>query len=195
MTHRVEQIENILLNLGFIQRKLIHNAPSQVSMDFVKQMWTRDKGKLFAKWGMKAVTPSQLRVLLGVMKHNAAKKRGPTVKELAQALMVSSSAITQAIDGLVEKGYLIRETHSRDRRVTVILLSPQMQQKLTEFKKLFATQSAPLFEALTEEELMEYHRLNKKIVDAINNDAVNHAAVKNKELHLDDKSQPSQQAI
>lgn len=185
MTSRVEQIESILLNLGFIQRKLIHNAPSQVSMDFVKQMWTRDKGKLFAQWGMKAITPSQLRVLLGVMKHSAAKKRGPTVKELAQALMVSSSAITQAIDGLVEKGYLVRESHSQDRRVTVIKLSTQMRQKITEFKKLFATQSAPLFEVLTSDELVEYHRLNKKIVDA----------VINKESLCDDKSQPSQQAL
>src|SRR5262245_4303884 len=97
------------------------------------------------------VTPAQFGVLMIVAKRSTA-----SVKEIAAALHVSSSAATQLIDGLVEKGYLTRQVDSTDRRSTLIELSSLHRQRLREMRDRLAGHFAHAFDALTTAELTEF---------------------------------------
>lgn len=111
-----------------------------------------------------AITPSQGFVLRFVAKNSAAN-----VKAIAQALHVSSSATTQLIDGLVDKGYLIRKNSPHDRRVSSLSLSEKAKKLFKEFKKQGLQKMTLLFNALTDKELIQYAALSKKIVDNMTN--------------------------
>jgi len=51
--------------------------------------------------------------------------RGPTPQRaLADALRVSARNITGLVDGLVETGFVTREPHPTDRRVTLVSFTP-----------------------------------------------------------------------
>src|ERR1035437_7218371 len=76
------------------------------------------------------ITPSQGFVLRFVAKNSSAN-----VKAITQALNITSSATTQLVDGLVEKGYLIRRVDSKDKRITSLLLSLNAKKLFKEFEK------------------------------------------------------------
>src|SRR2546427_11420812 len=52
---------------------------------------------------------------------------GGTAGELARALKVTSGATTRGIDSLVQAGHAQRETDVRDRRRTVIRITPDAE--------------------------------------------------------------------
>lgn len=110
------------------------------------------------------ITPSQGFVLRFVGENNSAN-----VKAIAQALNITSSAATQLIDGLVEKGYLIRKGNPDDRRVIALSLSEKAKKLFKEFKEQRLQKMLELFDPLTDEELVQYTTLNKKIVGNITN--------------------------
>jgi len=64
---------------------------------------------------------------------------GVTAGELARALRVTSGATTRVIDSLVEAGHAQRETDERDRRRTMIRITPKAE-------RAFATALARLQE-------------------------------------------------
>lgn len=108
------------------------------------------------------ITPSQGFVLRFVARNSSAN-----VKEIAQALNVTSSAATQLIDGLVDKEYLVREESPDDRRVISLSLSEKAKKLFKEFREQGLEKMTELFSSLTDEELAQYAALNKKIVDSI----------------------------
>ena len=108
-----------------------------------------------------SITPSQ-GFVLQVVAH------GPcSVKDVAKALHITSSAVTQLIDGLVEKGYLLRQEHQADRRVSSLSLSPKAKKLFAQFKSQSHHRIMQLFNVLTDTELKQYAALNKKIVDSL----------------------------
>ncbi len=111
-----------------------------------------------------AITPSQGFVLRFVAEH-----RSSNVKAIAQTLHITSSAATQLVDGLVEKGYLVRKGDPDDRRVVSLLLSDKAKKLFKEFREHGLKKMTLLFNALSDEELAQYAALNKKIVDSIIN--------------------------
>lgn len=92
-----------------------------------------------------------------------------SVKDIAKARMISSSAATQVVNSLVEKGYLVRSADERDRRATVVKLGPEYQQLVDTRTDNASSYLTPVFAALTKAELEEYERLNKKLVDSLRN--------------------------
>ena len=108
------------------------------------------------------ITPSQGFVLRFVAKNSSAN-----VKIITQALNITSSATTQLVDGLVEKGYLIRKIDPNDRRFTILLLSLKAKKLFKEYKEQGLQKMTEIFNILTDKELAEYAVLNKKLVDFI----------------------------
>ena len=90
-----------------------------------------------------------------------------SVKEIAAARMISSSAATQVVNSLVDKGLLIRSQDTRDRRASVVTLGPKYEQLVAARTENAASYLAPIFDAPSADELQEYERLNKKLVDAL----------------------------
>ncbi len=110
------------------------------------------------------ITPSQ-----GFVLHLVAKNSPANVKTIAKELNITSSAATQLIDGLVEKGYLVRKNDPKDRRLSFLLLPEKAKKLFEEFKENRAQKMIAVFNALTDEELLQYAALNQKITDHIIN--------------------------
>jgi DNA-binding MarR family transcriptional regulator len=108
------------------------------------------------------ITPSQ-----GFVLRFVAKNSPVSVKAIAGSLHVTSSAATQLIDGLVDKGYLVRNENPDDRRIIALSLSEKAKKLFNEFREQGLQKMTELFDALTDEELVQYAALNKKIIDRV----------------------------
>lgn len=93
----------------------------------------------------------------------AREKKGLSVKELAEKLNVTSGAITQFIDGLVEKKLVKRQEDLKDRRIMKILLTNSAEYKFKDFKKKYFKSVSPLFDNLTDDEITQLIGLLNKI--------------------------------
>lgn len=109
-----------------------------------------------------SVTLSQQVILFTV-----ASRGSVSVKAIAEAQMISSSAATQAVDALVKKGYLVRNQDERDRRATVVSLGPEYEQIVNKQVGNAAAYLTPIFASLSKAELEEYERLNRKLVSSL----------------------------
>ena len=105
------------------------------------------------------ITPAQWGVLMCVA-HG--EKR--TVKDVAGALSITSSAATQLIDGLVESGYVNRAEDQRDRRAVTLTLSKQTKGQVQAMKEAAIREFLKLFESFTDKEFELYCALSKKVV-------------------------------
>ncbi|GJM12233.1 MAG: hypothetical protein DHS20C12_06360 [Pseudohongiella sp.] len=146
MPTRKQTISSILGSFQVIRRGLLHQASQR-----------RD-----CEQNENSVSVSQQLLLLAVSARGAV-----SVKDIAKAQMISSSAATQAVDGLVKKGYLIRNQDERDRRTTLVTLGPNYQQLAEQHAGSVSNYLTPIFSSLSKEELEEYERLNRKLVSAI----------------------------
>lgn len=64
----------------------------------------------------------------------------------------------------MRKGYVTRQDDPKDRRSVRLELSPKGKKHLTATNEKRITEMAGLFDALTDSELKEYLRLQKKIL-------------------------------
>jgi len=90
-----------------------------------------------------------------------------SIKDLSEILGMSSSAVTQFVDCLVQSGYVMRQEDPKDRRSTQLKLSPKGKKHIAAMKETRITEMADLFDALTDSELKEFLRLHKKITSSI----------------------------
>jgi len=84
--------------------------------------WEKDE---IARQGI----PTDVHVSPGHIQIMIALAGGPhSVRQLAEVLGVSSPAITQLVDRLVEMGMVVRRQHTEDRRVVLVDYVPGMQE-------------------------------------------------------------------
>lgn len=107
------------------------------------------------------ITPAQWEALATVL-----KKGSLSVGELARALGVSSSAATQLVDELVQKGYLLRRESADDRRVQTLSLNERSRTEFASVRAEFAGHFARLFQGLNDDELAQYARLSQKVAES-----------------------------
>ena len=110
--------------------------------------------------GLPRVTPSQWGVLTLVE-----QREKSTVKEISQALGITSSAATQLVEGLVTSGYLVRKTSAKDRRSVVLTLSQKSKKQVDGMKKRVLQKFLKMFGAFTDREFNLYVALNKKLIE------------------------------
>lgn len=105
------------------------------------------------------ITPSQWGVFMFI------EERGEsTIKDVAKALGITSSAATQLVDGLVSSGYVNRKTDEEDRRAVALTLSKKTKEHVNKMKKQGLQKFLTLFKVLNDKEFNQYLELNKKIV-------------------------------
>lgn len=109
------------------------------------------------------ITHSQWYVLC-IIEHS----KSTSVKDIAQVLGISPSAITQLVDGLVGSGVVTRTEDPNDRRTTQLTISPKGIKQIQAIKKEKMESFATLFESLSDSELTTYHRLQQKLLKPIN---------------------------
>lgn len=79
--------------------------------------------------------------------------KGLSVKELAERLRVTSGAITQFIDVLVEKKLVSRKEDSVDRRILRLVLTNKAVDNFKEFEDEYFRNVAGFFRELTDAEI------------------------------------------
>jgi DNA-binding MarR family transcriptional regulator len=106
-----------------------------------------------------SITPSQGFVLRFVCKNNSTN-----AKKIADSLNITSSAATQLINGLVENGYLTRKENTKDRRISHLFLSKKAENLFKEFNNQSIKKMVQVFSVLTDDELIQYTNINRKII-------------------------------
>lgn len=140
MVQRKQQIEALLNDLGSLKRLMA------------------DRGAHGRK-NVHMITPAQWSALLMIEQGEV-----HSVKDLAGALGVSSSAATQLIDGLVKNGCVRRSVKEEDRRAVSIALTKPMHAQIMRKRQQTITKLIALFESLTDAEFRQYCALTAKIV-------------------------------
>jgi len=96
------------------------------------------------------------------------KKSGTiNIKDLANLLDTSSSAATQIVGGLVNKGLLLRKRNPDDRRTLKIELSEKFKKQFDSIKNRSFKTLSSLFDVLNDNELLKYCELSDKIAGKI----------------------------
>jgi DNA-binding MarR family transcriptional regulator len=112
-----------------------------------------------ASSGLPRITPSQWSVLMLLE-----EKGEGTVKGIAQALGVTSSAATQLVEGLVKSGFVVRETSVSDRRVVALRVTKKTKSQVEKMKQTMLHKYLEVFAVLSDQEFDRYLHRNKKIV-------------------------------
>ena len=105
------------------------------------------------------LSPPQVHLLFSI----GGRKEGMSVKELAEHLSVTPGAITQFVDPLVEKGFVIREGDPNDRRVVRLKLTEQTRSQFNKFRQEHMMSMFKIFEVLTDDEIKQMVDLLAKI--------------------------------
>ena len=140
MITRKEKIEALLESFSSLRRNMAFRAVHTAKMP--------------------RITPSQWGALMII------EQRGEsTLKDVAKACCITSSAATQLINGLVSSKYVVRKTRADDRRAVTLVLSNKTKAYVDAMKKQAVQKFITFFEILSNRELDQYVTLNKKIVE------------------------------
>ena len=110
------------------------------------------------------ITHSQWFVL-GIIEHC----KDASIKDISGMLGMSSSAVTQLVDGLVKSGYVLRQDDPKDRRSVQLEVSPKGKKQIGVMREKRINQMSKLFDALSDSELETYLQLHKKIINKFSN--------------------------
>jgi DNA-binding MarR family transcriptional regulator len=142
-TSREDLLQTLLQRMMSVMRHVRHPAPPP--------------GKL-------PLSPPQANILFSI----AHKRNGITVKELADFTGVTSGAITQFVDVLVQKGLVMREGDPADRRVVRLKITQLAKEEFERFRQEHLNSFSKVFEVLEEEELIQLLALMGKIESSLN---------------------------
>jgi DNA-binding MarR family transcriptional regulator len=135
--NREELLQTLVQRMMSIMRHVRHTGPPPVPL----------------------LSPPQAHLLF-IIGH---RKEGISVKELAEISSVTSGAITQFIDALVERGLVEREGDPNDRRIVLLKLTEQARRQMEQVRKEHFVSMSKVFEALTDEDIEQLTALLIKI--------------------------------
>lgn len=107
--------------------------------------------------------PSSQWFAMGIIMRNGEA----TVREIREALAITSSAATQLVNQLVKHGYVEKRPDPLDRRSQHIRLSPKAHAVMASMKAVKLSQIADILSVLSESEFKTFAKLHKKITHAI----------------------------
>lgn len=87
-----------------------------------------------------------------------------TIPRLVEMTKTTPGAVTQIVDGLIEKGFLRREHDQNDKRKVFIRFSTLGKTKFEKMKKLHIKFLQSIFEILTDKELKQMVAIERKLV-------------------------------
>jgi DNA-binding MarR family transcriptional regulator len=146
MTSRRNAIDDLFSDFQAIRRKLAEHALRKRKDDLPPSQWL----------ALKTVYLSE---------------GGAGIKDIAQALSVSSSAATQTVNALQKKGYVRRRDDPRDRRNVRLTLSPMARRAIAAMRSRAVAQMSRVFDSLTDAEFARYRSLTRKIASRLSSDS------------------------
>jgi MarR family 2-MHQ and catechol resistance regulon transcriptional repressor len=120
-------------------------------------------GSKTSKQGKKnSVSPAQWS-LLSLLVENGEMSN----QDIAAALSITSGAVTQLVDALVMKNYLIREAAPDDRRRLALKISPKYKRHIGDMMAKGLERAMVIFEGFTDAEMATYAALGRKFTDRV----------------------------
>lgn len=131
-------------------------------IELMERLQAVRRGMAFGAVGSGAarITPAQWSALILV-----GERKACGVKDIAEALRITSSAATQLVNGLVRGGHLVRKESKEDGRAVALSLSPRTKARLRTMRSAALKRTLELLEALSDRELGHYLALTTKILD------------------------------
>jgi DNA-binding MarR family transcriptional regulator len=111
-------------------------------------------------WDERGITLPQLRILFRIR-----QEPGIGVRDLAQALGVSASNVTQQVDKLVTRGLVSRTDRPEDRRHVALRLTPEGEHVAGEVSQAARAYVRRLLEGLSPAEQEDLTRLLERLVE------------------------------
>lgn len=122
------------------------------------------RARILPKLSELGVSMAQFEIML-ILEHFGEKRL--SIKDLAEASLKTSSAVTQLVGGL-EKQRLIARMHAEsDRRVVYVVLSQEGKKKVAQAHGNITEIMRGVTSNLSEKEMQAYIRINAKIVKNI----------------------------
>ena len=90
-----------------------------------------------------------------------------TVGQLAKILTMSSGAIAQLIERLVDKKWIIKEVDNDDKRVYHLSLSTLGEEEILKMKKVFHERMLSIMSLISEEDLNQILAIEKKLLERL----------------------------
>lgn len=94
---------------------------------------------------------------------SANSKKGLALNELGEFLSLSSPNITNVVDRLEEKGWVVRTDHGTDRRIKIIRLTPTGEDLERRIFDIHGQRIQSMLAELTEDELQQLITLLRKV--------------------------------
>ena len=107
-----------------------------------------------------SLSPPQVHLLFAIARK---KEAAISMKELADLSSITPGAVTQFVDGLVERGLVAREGDPNDRRVVRLKLTELALSQFEKFRKEHLKSMFKIFEALNDDELKQLTELFTKV--------------------------------
>ena len=101
--------------------------------------------------------------------HKIGESQPINFKQLAEELQLTPGSVTQTVDGLLQDNLVARTLDDRDRRISSLSLTPKGEEKLKDLKDYRSQRLTQLADSLTEAELLELLRIQKKIIESRKN--------------------------
>lgn len=105
------------------------------------------------------IAPSQLQLL-----HLIGRQQPVSLKVLAADMRLTPGAITQTVDGLVQVGYVERESGKDDRRVITVSLTPTGREKASLLERQKQALLTKVVADLDDDEVAVYLRVQQKML-------------------------------
>lgn len=140
----------------------METAREELLKSVIEKMGSIMRGMFVANefpFGESKVSGQQIRILFYLWR----KQEGVSVKELAEFLNVTSGAVTQFIDLLVEKNLVRREEDPNDRRLLRMKLTGRAKNDFADFRKKYFARVSRAFDLLGDEEIVRLIALLDKI--------------------------------
>ncbi len=124
-------------------------------------------GPAFTRWAeshmnQKDLTPQRVRLMALLMEN------GPMMmRSLRNELGVTATNITALVDALEKDRMVIRKAHPKDRRATMIELTPKAEKRMTESCSEFKEQVSELFSGFSTAEQQQFHKLLERMRGAL----------------------------
>lgn len=117
---------------------------------------------LSSGWQAVGLSHAQIGLLYLLAHHESA-----SVKEIAQFLGISKSAVTQLADPLLSKGLINRQTDAHDRRIARLSLNSSGSKALKKLSKHKFAGLRTSLETLDQKELQTLYKLHKKMAERL----------------------------
>ena len=87
-----------------------------------------------------------------------------TVGQLAKELEMSSGAIAQLIERLFEKGWIVKEVDTADKRIYHLSLSDLGEEEIIKMKEIFHKRMLSMLSLISEDDLRQILKIEKELL-------------------------------